>query len=113
MPVRLAGEQLMGKTHRGKRLENEEYHINYLELEAIFLAVRAYKRYWRGNRHIQIKSDNATAITYVSNMGELFQRNVTISQNKLGICAYVKISGYQLSIFLASKIQLQILCLDL
>ena len=31
-----------------------------------------------------------------------------ISQNKLGIYAYVKICGYQLFIFLANKIQLQI-----
>ena len=46
----------------GKWLENQEDHINYLELKAIFLTVRAYQRYWRGNRHIQIQSDNATAI---------------------------------------------------
>ena len=31
-----------------------------------------------------------------------------VSQNKLGIYAYVKICGYQLFIFLANKIQLQI-----
>ena len=71
----------------GKWLENQEDHINYLELKAIFLAVRAYQRYWRGNRHIQIKSDNTTAIAYVNNMGELCQRNVMISQNKFGVCA--------------------------
>ena len=28
----------------GKWLGNQEYHINYLELKAIFLAVRAYQR---------------------------------------------------------------------
>ena len=44
----------------GKWLENQGYHINYLELKAIFLAVRVYQRYWRGNRHIHIKSDNTT-----------------------------------------------------
>ena len=44
----------------GKWLENQDYHINYLELKAIFLAVRVYQRYWRGNRHIHIKSDNTT-----------------------------------------------------
>ena len=52
----------------GKWLKNQEYQINYLELKAIFLAVRAQQRYWRGNRHIQIKSDNTTAIAYVNNM---------------------------------------------
>ena len=91
MPVRLVGHELMGITQQGgKWLENEEDHINYLELKAIFLAVRAYQRYCRGNRHIQIKSDNTTAIeaiVYVNNMGELFQRNVMISRNKFGICA--------------------------
>ena len=59
-----------GNNPTGERwLENQENHINYLELKAVFLAVRAYQRYWRGNRHIQIKSDNTTAITYVNNMG--------------------------------------------
>ena len=36
---------------RGKWLENLEYHNNYFELKVIFLAVRAYQRYWRRNRH--------------------------------------------------------------
>ena len=77
-----------GNNTKGEKwLENQEYHINYLELKAIFLAVRAYQRYWRGNRHIQIKSDNTAAIAYVNNMGELFLRHVMISQIKFGICA--------------------------
>ena len=71
----------------GKWLENQEGCINYLKLKAIFLAVRTYQRYWRGNRPIQIKSDNTTAIAYVNNMGGFFQRNVMISQNKFGACA--------------------------
>ena len=49
-------------------LENQEYHINYLKLKVIFLAVMAYQRYWRGNRHIKTKSDNTSAIAYVNNM---------------------------------------------
>ena len=53
----------------GKWLENQEDHINYLELKAIFLAVRDYQRYWRWSRHIQMKSDNTIAIAYVNNMG--------------------------------------------
>ena len=55
----------------GKWLENQEDHINYLELKAIFLAIRDYQRYWRGNRHIQMKSDNTIAIAYVNNMGAI------------------------------------------
>ena len=71
----------------GKWLKNQEDLINYLELKTIFLAVGANQRYWRGNRHIQIESDNTTAIAYVNNVGELFQRNVVIYQNKFWICA--------------------------
>ena len=41
MPGRLAGEQLIGITQQGgKWFKNEEDGINYLELKAIFLAVR-------------------------------------------------------------------------
>ena len=78
----------MGITQQGgKWLENQEDHMNYLELKAILLAVRAYQRHWRGNRHIHIRLDNTTAIAYVNNMGELFQRNVMISQNQFALCA--------------------------
>ena len=62
-----------GATYRnnpteGKGLENQEHHINYLELKAIFLAVRDYQRYWRWYRYIQMKSDNTIVIAYVNNM---------------------------------------------
>ena len=43
--------------------------MNYLELKAISLAVRAYQRHWRGHRHIQIKLDNTTVTVYVNSMG--------------------------------------------
>ena len=45
------------------------YHINYLELKAIHLAIRAYSNLWKGCKHIRIKSDITTAIAYVNNMG--------------------------------------------
>ena len=47
------------------------YHINYLELKAIHLAIKAYSNLWKGCKHIRIRSDNTTAIAYVSNMGGL------------------------------------------
>ena len=47
------------------------YHINYLELKAIHLAIKAYNNLWKGCKNIRIRSDNTTAIEYVSNMGGL------------------------------------------
>ena len=72
----------------GTWLENQKDHINYSELKAIFLAVRAYQRYWRENRYIQIKSDNTTTIAYVNNMGGIVSEKCNdLSKKKIGICA--------------------------
>ena len=38
-------------------------------MKAIYLAIKAYKSSWKGCKHIRIKSDNATAIAYINNMG--------------------------------------------
>ena len=43
--------------------------INYLELKAIHLAIKAYSNLWKGCKHIRIRSDNTTAIAHVNNMG--------------------------------------------
>ena len=49
--------------------ENDKnYHINYLELLAIKHAVMIYEDIWKGCKHIKIKSDNTTAISYINNM---------------------------------------------
>ena len=48
---------------------NEQSHINFLELKAVFLALNRYYESWKGSRHIRIKSDNTTAIAYLNNMG--------------------------------------------
>ena len=37
-------------------------------MKATFLAVRAYQRYWRGKKHIQIKPGNTKTISYVNNI---------------------------------------------
>ena len=47
------------------------YHINYLELKAIHLAIKAYSNLWKGCKHIRIRSDDPTAIAYVSSMDGL------------------------------------------
>ena len=51
--------------------KDKEYHINYLELKAIYLAIKAYRSSWEGCKHIRIRSDNTTAIAYINNMGGL------------------------------------------
>ena len=52
-----------------KWIEEKGNHINYLELKAIFLAVKSYSRYWLGKKHVQVKSDNTTAVAHINNMG--------------------------------------------
>ena len=51
--------------------KDKEYHINYLELKAIYLAIKAYRSSWEGCKHIRVRSDNTTAIAYINNMGGL------------------------------------------
>ena len=51
--------------------KDKEYHINYLELKAIYLAIKAYRNSWEGCKHIRIRSDNTTAIAHINNMRDL------------------------------------------
>ena len=48
---------------------NEQSHINFSELKAVFLAFNRYYKSGKGLMHTRIKSDNTTAIAYLSNMG--------------------------------------------
>ena len=51
-----------------QEFEESEFHINYLELLACFLALKAFFRD-HTNIRVQIKSDSATAVSYISHMG--------------------------------------------
>ena len=53
----------------GKWIEEKGNHTNYPELKAIYLVVKSYRRYWLYKKHIQVNSDNITAIAYINNMG--------------------------------------------
>ena len=53
---------------RWKTLESTN-HINYLELLAIFFALRSFYSTNSFPIHIGIKSDNSSAISYINNMG--------------------------------------------
>ena len=44
-----------------KWIEENGNHINYLEIKAIYLAVKSYRRYWLVKKHIQVKSENTIA----------------------------------------------------
>ena len=48
--------------------EEIEKHINYLEMLAIFYALKAFSKFIR-NKHVEILTDNSTAVFYINNMG--------------------------------------------
>ena len=48
--------------------KEREYHINVLELKAIFFGLKSFLTEIR-DKHIRIRSDNITAITYINNKG--------------------------------------------
>ena len=53
----------------GRWNENEtKFHINYLELLAIYYALKTLCKDLQ-DKHIQILSDNATAVGHINNMG--------------------------------------------
>ena len=57
--------------------KDKEYLINYLELKAVYLAIKTYKSSWECCKHIRIRSDSTTAIAYINNT-EDYQILVTI-----------------------------------
>ena len=61
--------------HNGKEsiggewsLSEQEYHINYLELLALFFALKSFCSLVR-NQHVRVFTDNSTAMVYVNKMG--------------------------------------------
>ncbi|XP_068734410.1 uncharacterized protein [Montipora capricornis] len=69
-----ASSQGWGGVHGGKRAGGRwtpteaSNHINYLELLAIFLSLKALCSAYTGS-HIQVQCDNTTAVCYINNMG--------------------------------------------
>ena len=60
---------------RWKELEVLD-HINYLDLEAAFLALRAFSPLIKGN-HIQLGLDNCTAVAYINWLGGTRSQHLT------------------------------------
>lgn len=48
--------------------EEKLYHINYLELKAVFLSIKTFCS-TSENTHIQVRLDNMVAMHYINNMG--------------------------------------------
>ena len=49
-------------------VEEQAFHINYLELKAVLLGLKSLLGHVHG-KHIRIQSDNTTTVAYVNNMG--------------------------------------------
>ena len=49
-------------------LEEQGFHINYLELKAVLLGLQSLCNNL-GQRHIRVQSDNTTAVAYINAMG--------------------------------------------
>ena len=60
---------------RWKELEALD-HINYLELEAAFLALRAFCLLIKGS-HVQFGMDNCTAVVYINRLGGTRSQHLT------------------------------------
>ena len=52
------------------RLEEQRYHINFLELKAVLLGLKSLCGAFREN-HILVQSDNTTTIAYINAMGDI------------------------------------------
>ena len=92
------GATLNSSVTGGRTQDESEFHINYLELLACFLALKAFFRD-HTNIHVQIKSDSATAVSYISHMGgivaeELLQCPLMIWQRTSGFGAMIGIYGF-------------------
>jgi len=64
------GAMLNGQSHTGGiwSLEEATHHINYLELLAAFLAIKAFGKTWQ-NLSVLLRMDNVTAVSYTNQKG--------------------------------------------
>ena len=59
------GEKIGGRW----TIEESAHHINYLELLAIFYGLKSFCRKCTGKSHVQVRTDNTCAMTYINSMG--------------------------------------------
>ena len=58
-----------GETRGSWSLQEKSRHINYLEMLAVFNALRYFREMWNAGDIIQVKGDNMTVVTYVNKQG--------------------------------------------
>lgn len=63
--------------------QESTFHINYLELLAMFLALKSFFANGASNLHIGIKSDNQSAISYINNMGGMASLDMDLLSVKI------------------------------
>ena len=114
MLVNLAGEQQMGPTQLEEYGQNITRHtlLNYLELKAIHLAIKAYSNLWKRCKYIRIRSDNTKAVTYINSMEGLISSSCDKLAKKYEHIVLKEIPGCQQSIYQEKKIMKQTICSD-
>jgi hypothetical protein len=75
--------------------EQEMMHINALELKAIQLALRSYILLREDIKHVRIKSDNTTAISYINKKGG--SHNMVLNDMAVDIWDYCIQKGIHIS----------------
>ena len=85
---------LRGVQRTGGRWTQQEasHHINYLELLAVFLTIKALCGNC-ANLHIRVQCDNTTAVCYINNMGAQSPLTAIQLQDKYGIIVLNATSG--------------------
>ncbi|XP_027146580.1 uncharacterized protein LOC113748120 [Larimichthys crocea] len=95
-----------GATFKGRAVngtwsaELAQAHINYLELMAVFLALKHFLPHLRG-QHVLVKSDNSTVVAYVNRQGgtrssrlhKLAQKIILWSVSRLGSLRATHVAG--------------------
>ena len=82
---------ICNNTPTGGRWSFEEmkFHINYLELLAIFYALKSFCKD-DSNMHIQVRTDSTTAKSYVQNFGGIRSENCNLLAKKIWLWAMSK-----------------------
>ena len=69
------GATTEGKTINGRWLQGEqELHINQLELKAVLFAIKSFLPLFQGKKHVCVKTDNVTTLTYINKRGGMHSK---------------------------------------
>ena len=74
------------------KFEESLNHINYLEILAVFLSLKAFANLFRG-KHVLVKIDNMTAVADIERMGTSRSRKRNLLVCDIWTCVWKMISG--------------------